>query len=204
MAPSYAGRSHGTSSISGNGLTGCLSSEVICMGTNADAAQEPSLLTRVLIGRKPKRTLVRIVILVAVAFLGRAFVLLPVKVYGPSMSPTYLDHSIHIINRLAYLFHEPQRGDAVAIRLLAGGHIMYLKRIIGLPGETVAFHQGQLYINGHPLDEPYVMLRSNWEHKAEPIGPNQYYVVGDNRGMAWEEHAQGRPTRDLIVGKVFL
>ena len=204
MAPSYAGRSHGTSSISGNGLTGCLSSEVICMGTNADAAQEPSLLTRVLIGRKPKRTLVRIVILVAVAFLGRAFVLLPVKVVGPSMSPTYLDHSIHIINRLAYLFHEPQRGDAVAIRLLAGGHIMYLKRIIGLPGETVAFHHGQLYINGHPLDEPYVMLRSNWEHKAEPIGPDQYYVVGDNRAMAWDDHDKGRPTRDLIVGKVCL
>src|ERR1039458_7455419 len=150
MAPSYAGRSHGTSTNSGTELTGCLSSEVICMGTNADAAQEPSLLTRVLIGRKPKRTLVRIVILVAVAFLGRAFVLLPVKVYGPSMSPTYLDHSIHIINRLSYLFHEPQRGDAVAIRLLAGGHIMYLKRIIGLPGETVAFHRGQLYIKGHP------------------------------------------------------
>ena len=174
------------------------------MGTNADAAHEPSLLTRVLIGRKPKRTLVRIAILVAVAFLGRAFVLLPVKVEGPSMSPTYLDHSIHIINRLAYLFHEPQRGDAVAIRLLAGGHVMYLKRIIGLPGETVAFHHGQLYINGQLQEERYVMSRSDWEHKAEAVGPDQYYVVGDNRGMAWEEHEKGRPTRDRIVGKVFL
>ena len=174
------------------------------MGTNADAAQEPSLLTRMLIGRKPKRTLVRIVILVAMAFLGRAFVLLPVKVVGPSMSPTYLDHSIHIINRLAYLFHEPQRGDAVAIRLLAGGHIMYLKRIIGLPGETVAFHHGQLYINGRPQEEPYVVSRSDWEHEAEAVKSNQYYVVGDNRGMAYDDHDKGRPTRDLIVGKVLL
>lgn len=174
------------------------------MGTNADAAPEPSLLTRVLIGRNPKFTLVRIVILVAVAFLVRAFVLLPVKVEGPSMSPTYPDHTIHIINRLSYLFHEPQRGDVVAIRFLAGEHLMYLKRIVGLPGETVAFHNGQLYINGQPQEEPYVKLPNNWEHEAEPVGPDQYYVVGDNRDMEWGRHEKGRATRDLIVGKLIL
>lgn len=174
------------------------------MGTNADAAPEPSLLTRVLIGRNPKRTLVRIVILVAVACLVRAFVLLPVRVDGPSMMPTYPNHGVNIVNRLSYLFHEPRRGDVVAIRLLAGEHVMYLKRIVGLPGETVAFHQGQLYINGKPLEEPYVKLRSNWEHEDEPVGPDQYYVVGDNRDMPWQDHEKGRPTRDRIVGKVIL
>jgi signal peptidase I len=178
--------------------------EVFSMGTNADAAQAPPWWLRVLIGRRPKRTLVRIVILVAVCFLGRAYVLVPVRVQGPSMLPTYKDRGVNIVNRLAYAFHEPQRGDVVAIRLQAGEHIMYMKRIVGLPGETVAFHQGYLYINGKRMEEPYVKLRGNWEHEDQPVGLDEYYVVGDNREMARRDHEQGRPTRDHIIGKLLL
>jgi signal peptidase I len=174
------------------------------MGTNADTAEPPSWLQRVLIGRNPKRTLVRIVILVAVCCVARAFVLVPVKVDGPSMLPTYQDRSVHVINRLAYLFHEPRRGDVVAIGLEAGNHVMYLKRIVGLPSETVAFHQGQLFVNGQPVAEPYVQLRGNWEHEAVPVPLDRCYVVGDNRDMDWEGHEKGRPKRDLIVGKLLL
>ena len=151
------------------------------MGTNADTAQPPSLLLRVLIGRKPKRTLVRIVVLVAVSVVVFKFVLVPIRVEGRSMLPTYNDHGVNFVNRLAYLLHEPRRGDVVAIGLEAGYHVMYMKRIVGLPGETVAFHQGHLYINGRVLDEPYVKLPGDWEHEPEQVGPDQYYVVGDNR-----------------------
>ncbi|MGO8931554.1 MAG: signal peptidase I [Limisphaerales bacterium] len=174
------------------------------MGTNADAAQPPSLLLRVLIGRRPKRTLVRIVVLVVVSFFVFRFVLIPIRVEGRSMLPTYKDHGVNFVNRLAYLFHEPRRGDVVAIRTRAGEHVMYMKRIVGLPGETVTFHQGYLFINGKPLDEPYLKLRGTWEHEPVPDGPDQYYVVGDNRGMPWEDHYQGRSERALIVGKILL
>ena len=179
------------------------------MGTNADAAQPPSRLTRVLIGRNPKRTLVRIVILVVVCFLVRAFVLVPIQVDGPSMLLNYKDRSLNLVNRLAYLLHEPRRGDVVAIRSEAGEHLMYLKRIVGLPGETVAFHHGRVFIKGKMgnfwiLAEPYVKLPGNWEHEPEPVGPDQYYVVGDNRDMPWDDHYKGRPARNLIVGKVLL
>jgi len=174
------------------------------MEINVDPAQSPSWLQRVLIGRNPKRTLVRIVVLVAVSFVVFTFVLLPIRVEGGSMLPTYRDRSVNFVNRLAYLFHEPRRGDVVAIGLEAGNHIMFMKRIVGLPGETVAFHQGHLYINGKLLDEPYVKLRGNWEHEPEPVGLDEYYVVGDNRDMAQEGHVQGRPKRERIVGKVLL
>jgi signal peptidase I len=174
------------------------------MGTNADAAQWPPWLRRALIGRKPKRTLVRIVILVVVCFVLRAFVLLPIQVDGPSMLPNYKDRSINVVNRLAYRSHEPRRGDVVAIGMLAGQHVMYLKRIVGLPGETVAFHWGTLYINGEPVTEPYVKLPGNWNREPELVGLGQYYVVGDNRDMSWDEHTQGRAARALIVGKVLL
>jgi signal peptidase I len=174
------------------------------MGTTAEAVHSPSWVQRVLIGRNPKRTLVRVVILVVVSVIVFKFVLQPIRVQGGSMLPTYKDRGIHFVYRLAYRFHEPRRGDVVVIRLLAGEHVMYMKRIVGLPGETVSFYQGRLCINGKPLDEPYVKFRCYWNHAPERVGPDQYYVVGDNRNMPWADHTKGRPTRDLIVGKVIL
>ena len=174
------------------------------MGTNAEAAQPPSWLQRVLIGRKPKRTLVRLVVLVVASFVVFKFVLVPVRVDGGSMLPTYKENGVNFVNRLAYLFHEPRRGDVVAIGLQAGAHVMYMKRIVGLPGESVAFHKGHLFINGKLRYEPYVKLPCNWEHEPEAVGPDQYYVVGDNRDNAWNDHARGRAERDRIVGKILL
>jgi signal peptidase I len=174
------------------------------MVTEAEAVQSPSWLQRVLIGRNPKRTLMRSAVLVVISVVVFKFVLLPIRVEGGSMLPTYKDRGIHFVYRLAYLFHGPRRGDVVAIRLLAGQHVMFMKRVVGLPGETVAFHRGRLYINGEPLDEPYLKLRGDWDHEPEPVGTNQYYFVGDNRDMPWNYHEKGRSTRDLIVGKVVL
>jgi signal peptidase I len=177
------------------------------MAVNVDAAQSPTLLQRVLIGRNPKRTLARACVLIVVAlilFVVFKFVLQPVQVEGISMLPTYKDHALHLAYRLAYTWHEPRRGDVVVIRTLAGEHVTYMKRIIGLPGETVAFHRGRLYINGQPVDEPYVKLPCNWEHDPQPVGADRYYVVGDNRDMPWGDHEKGRPTRNLILGKIIL
>ena len=174
------------------------------MATNAEAGKPPSWVLRVLIGRNPRRTLVRLVVLVAGSFIVFKFMLVPVHVDGISMLPTYKANGVNFVNRLAYLFHEPRRGDVVAIGLQAGEHVMYMKRIVGLPGEAVAFHGGRLFINGEPLEEPYVKLPCDWEHEPEPVGPDQYYVVGDNRDMPWDDHYKGRLTRDRIVGKVLL
>ena len=174
------------------------------MATSIEAGQGPGWAQRVLIGRNPRRTLVRIVVLVVVSLIVFNYVLLPVRVDGGSMLPTYRENGVNLVNRLAYLFHEPQRGDVVAVRLLAGARRMYLKRIVGLPGETVAFHEGRLYINGRPQAEPYVKYPCNWDHEPLQVGPDQYYVVGDNRDNQLEWHAQGRAPRNLILGKVLL
>jgi signal peptidase I len=158
------------------------------------------------VGRNPKTTLVRILILavICVAVFNR-FVLLPIQVEGISMLPTYKDRSWNLVNRLAYLRHEPQRGDVVSIRL-AGIHRMYLKRIIGLPGETVAFKNGRVLINGEVLDEPYEKSPCDWNRAPVTLGPNEYFVVGDNRSMPWEGHGHelGKAGRDRIVGKAIL
>jgi signal peptidase I len=158
----------------------------------------------VIFGRNEGRTLARIGILVAVVAVLRAFVFLPIRVSGPSMEPTYHD-GINIVNRLAYLSHGPARGDVVAISMAEEGHsVMLMKRIVGLPGETVAFHQGRVWINGNELSEPYLQRVSDWEMAPQRLGPDKYYVVGDNRSMPQEFHVQGPAARSRIVGKVIL
>jgi signal peptidase I len=172
----------------------------------AQTAQTPRLpgwLRIVLIGRNPKVTLARIVVLVVTCFVVFKFILLPIRVEGISMLPTYKDRSVHLVSRVAYLRHEPRRGDVVSIRL-AGIHVMYMKRIIGLPGETIAFVNGGVLINSEALDEPYKKLPCDWNLPPEKLGPDEYLVVGDNRSMPPKWHEFGKASRDRIIGKLLL
>jgi len=158
----------------------------------------------ILFGRNPKVTLLRIAVLVAVAGLLFGFVLLPIRVTGISMSPTYANGALNLVNRLAYLRHEPQRGDVVSVRL-TGIHGLFMKRIIGLPGETVAFVNGRVLINGQLLDEPYEKdLACDWNSPPVTLAADEYYFVGDNRSMPPEDHTHGVKKRIYIVGKVLL
>ena len=117
----------------------------------------PRWLRIVVIGRNPKATLVRVAVLIVTCFVIFKYVLLFIRIEGISMLPTYKDRSVNIVNRLAYLRHGPQRGDVVGIRL-AGPHVMFMKRIIRLPGETISFVNGHVLIEGQVLDEPYETL----------------------------------------------
>jgi signal peptidase I len=173
------------------------------MQANPETTPPVSWLRAALIGRRPKRTLVRLVILVVLSFIVFGFVLVPIRVKGISMMPTYKENRVNFVNRLAYSRHEPQRGDVVAIRT-TGMHIMYLKRIVGLPGESVAFHQGHAFINGKVLNEPYVKLFCDWELPPETLGLGEYFCVGDNRSMTPGEHFMFKAPRTRIVGKVLL
>ena len=173
------------------------------MPSEVQVTESPGLIRRVLIGRSPLRTLVRVVVWVLLIVVIRTYVFLPIRVEGVSMTPTYKEDGINFVNCLAYLFHSPQRGDVVAIRY-AGRSVMLCKRIVGLPGEVIAFRAGHVEINGEPLDEPYVKQPCNWQHAPERLGPNEYYVVGDNRSMDFDLHTKGIADRDRIVGKILL
>ena len=153
-----------------------------------------------IIGRNPRRTLLRATCLAAVCYVVFKFVLLPVRVAGESMEPTYHSGTLNFINALSYLRSEPQRGDVVGVQL-SGRSIMFLKRIVGLPGETVAFEKGMVKINGQPLDEPYQRNGSKWDRDPERLDPEDYLVVGDNRSMEMEDHTFGKTKRARIVGR---
>ena len=166
-------------------------------------------------GRNPAVTLLRAAFWAAVCVVGFKLSLVHIRVDGISMLPTCPDQAVYWVNRLAYVWHAPQRGDVVAIRFVQADdsisrleppHVMLLKRIIGLPGETVAFVKGRVLINSQTLDEPYEEDGEgcDWNRPAVTLGPNEYFVVGDNRSMPWQDHTFGVRRRNLIVGKARL
>ena len=158
-------------------------------------------LQAVAFGRRPRTTLIRILVLVVITFILYQWVLIPVRVTGISMEPTFHDGSLKLVNRLAYRKAAPQRGDIVSIGE-EGRPDMLMKRIIALPGETYSMRNGQLLIDGEPHAEPYVVNRAPWQLEPFTLGPDEYLVIGDNRGMNQRDHYFGRTERRLIVGKV--
>lgn len=139
----------------------------------------------------------RVLVLAAVSFIIFRWVLIPIRTDGSSMLPTYSHGRLHFVNRLAYGTGGPARGDVVAVQL-AGPHVVYIKRIVGLPGERVAIAGGQVLINGTALAEPYVHHRKSWDLDGVTLGPREYFTIGDNRAVS----DYGRMPADKILGKV--
>src|SRR5687768_17891350 len=117
------------------------------------------------------------------------------------MEPTYNDGALNFANRFAFAWREPSRGDVVAIRM-AGPSVVYVKRIVGLPGERVEIDMGTVIIDGEPLAEPTVIYKAPWNVPALRLGSDEYFVIGDNRAMTVQDHDFGRTTRERIVGKM--
>ena len=160
-------------------------------------------LPRWIAGANPRRTLIRVVVLVGVSYVVFGFVLLPVRGVGISMEPTIGSGDLIFINRLAYRFRPPQRGDIIAVRL-AGRSVVYVKRLIALPGERVKIEAGAVSVDGAYLDEPYANKRDDWWLTEVTLGPDDYFVVGDNRSMRMENHEFGTaPLARLIGPKAF-
>lgn len=167
--------------------------------------EKHSWVRTVIIGRNPKVTLIRVIFLVVTCTVLFKYVLLPVRVNGPSMLPTYRENSVNVVNRIAYRNSEPRRGDVVAVRY-TGPNMMLMKRVVALPGETIEFVDGRIQIDGRLLDEPYLKNECDWNVKPEhhKMLADEYYVVGDNRSMPFHLHDKGGAKRERILGKVML
>lgn len=158
-------------------------------------------MLRFLFGRNPRVTLVRAAAMVLCAVVMFGWLLVPVRLQGISMAPTYRDGALNFANRLAYVGHRPARGDVIAIRM-AGPHVLYVKRIVGLPGERVEVAMGTVVVNGEPLIEPAVVNKAPWNLEPFTLDPGEYFVIGDNRAMAMANHDFGRVARSRIVGRM--
>jgi len=159
-------------------------------------------LRQLLIGRSLGRSLIRGLSVALALLLGSWFLIVPVRAHGPSMTPTYGDGQLLLVNRLAYRFgRQVHRGDVVAITL-SGGQAVLVKRIIALPGERVRIDAGQVLIDDRPLAEPYCVYRVGWNVDETLLGPDEVFVIGDNRSMPARYHDFGRADRSRILGRL--
>jgi signal peptidase I len=165
------------------------------------------------IGRHRRRQGLEWVVLVAaslaVALLVRAFLVQAFYIPSESMVPTLHKDDRVLVNKLSYRLHDVHRGDIVVFRAppqAATREVKDLiKRVIGLPGETVEGRGGDVYINGKPLDEPYLPagVRSR-EFPAEKIPEDGYWVLGDNRQDSRDSTFFDAIDGDTIVGRAFV
>jgi signal peptidase I len=152
-----------------------------------------------LAGADQRRTAIRATLLIVIAYVTFGIILLPVRGVGPSMTPTIQEGDILFVSRLSYQLREPRRGDVVAVRI-ARRSAVYVKRLVAMPGDRISIEKGIVLIDGRPIVEPYVVYRSPWELQATTLGPDEYFVVGDNRGMPMDLHEFGTASRARLIG----
>ena len=128
------------------------------------------------------------------------------RVRGDSMKPGFAEGQRLLVSYAAYKATAPLRGDIVVIRGPGDAAKRYLKRLVGLPGETVSFVDGTLLIDGDPLSEPYLgglpavlgLSRREWT-----LGAREYFALGDNRSHSTDSRDFGPVPTDNIIGKVW-
>jgi signal peptidase I len=175
------------------------------------------------------REIVETVVLALVIYLGVRAVILPFEVEGASMSPNLTNHERLMVNRMAYAhydsndlwnllpwedregehviypFGEPERGDIIVFHPPTSSDKPYVKRVIGLPGETIAFRDGYVYVDGEQLNEEYIdgpitnCPRGRYCEVTVPDG--HVYVLGDNRDNSSDSRAFGPVDVDAIIGE---
>lgn len=150
------------------------------------------------------------VIAAAIIIPIRYFLIQPFYVKGASMEPEFLDHEYLIIDELSYRLGDPERGEIIVFRYPRDPSEFFIKRVIGLPGETVEVGDGRITIfnTDHPdgvlLDETYLDVQFSAGRKEVQLGEDEYFVLGDNRDASLDSRSFGAVKRDLIVGKVWL
>lgn len=123
------------------------------------------------------------------------------QVSGPSMSPHVSSGEFVVINTLAYRLHTPARGDIVTFRHDGATPELYIKRVIGLPGDRIRIERGVVYVNDARLNEPYVQFADERSEAESTVPPDDVYVLGDNRAVSEDSRAFGPVPENALTGK---
>ena len=153
-----------------------------------------------------------VVVAISSALLVRAYVVQQFAVEGESMLSTLQDGDRVLVNRLSYRLHDPHRGDVVVLQRFdaVSEERDLIKRVIGLPGETVEFRACTVYINGVALGEPYidpiVQARDGCGGDQGPlvVPPETVFVLGDHRGRSSDSRAFGPVAESMLIGRAFV
>jgi len=179
------------------------------------------------------REVVETIVLAVLIFLAVRAVVQNFKVEGSSMVPSFIDGEYMLVNKavyaridlrtvhkflpfvsagndpMHYIFHGPQRGDVIVFHpppQVGGDSKDFIKRVIGRPGDTVDVHDNTVTVNGQAVDEPYIKQRTECQGQYchVVLGPDQFFVMGDNRGNSSDSRFWGPVQANKIIGKALL
>lgn len=156
--------------------------------------------------------LVVVAVAITSALVVRAYVVQQFAVDGESMMSTLHDGDRVLVNRLSYRLHDPRRGDVVVLKRFDGASAErdLIKRVIGLPGETIEVRSCVVYIDDVPLEEPYldpdIQARDGCGNEQAPfqVPEGEVFVLGDHRGRSQDSRAFGSVPYDLLIGRAFV
>ncbi|NMC12219.1 MAG: signal peptidase I [Chloroflexi bacterium] len=146
------------------------------------------------------REFLETIILSLLLFFGIDSISARIRVESISMQRTLYDGNLVVVNKLAYIFGEPSRGDIIIFYPPNPEEDPYIKRVIGLPGEEVHIENGVVYINNIALEEPYIKAAPNYTGKWN-VPEGSLFVLGDNRNNSFDSHSWGMVPISNVIGK---
>ncbi len=147
---------------------------------------------------------------VVIVVVVRVFIAQPFIVSGASMVPTFHDSDYLIVDQLSYRFIEPARGDVLIFKPPQNKSVYFIKRIIGIPGDTININNGVVTLSNkeHPegvvLNEPYISKDTTSGHYNISVTEGNYFVMGDNRPASYDSRGWGLLPKKNITGRAFL
>jgi signal peptidase I len=146
------------------------------------------------------------IILVAIFVVAWFTAIQTFEVFQTSMEPNFHEGQRVIVFKAAYwswLGH-PHRGDVIVLKAPAGAEGDFIKRVIGIPGDSIEIIKGVTYINGVKLDEPYVKKSFTYSYPKTVVPADSYFVLGDNRDISNDSHRWGVLDAKSVIGRVFV
>lgn len=149
------------------------------------------------------RDLIETVLMALALFLLLNTITSRVRVYNVSMQPTLYEGNLLVVNKLAYKFGEPKRGDIIVFHYRGIANEDYIKRVIGVPGDRVEIGSGVVRVNGQALTEPYIAELPGYTGMWE-VPEGELFVLGDNRNHSSDSHDWGFVRQEWVVGKAVI
>ncbi len=151
-------------------------------------------------GKGLLREVIETILLTVLIYLAVNFGTGRFRIEGSSMEPSMHPDQYVLVDKVSYMLGDPKRGDVIVFNYPLATERDFIKRIIGLPGETVSVAQGMVSVNGQPLDEPYISAPHTYEN-TWVLGPDEYFVLGDNRNSSSDSHSWGPLARHYLIGR---
>ncbi|OGH66298.1 MAG: signal peptidase I [Candidatus Magasanikbacteria bacterium RIFCSPHIGHO2_02_FULL_41_13] len=153
---------------------------------------------------------IKVVVLAAITIIAvRTFLFKPFVVEGQSMEPNYFEKEYLLIDELSYHLRAPERGEVVVLRAPVIKQEYYLKRVLGLPGEKIKIESGKVIVfndefpQGKVVEENYLDQSTSGSTTVQ-LGPDEYFVMGDNRGESYDSRKFGPISKNSIIGRTWI